>query len=289
LAGPKIHGQLTVFRWNTLDTTKKIFVVSFYKGDLSWVPTISDGHYHIYAKNKIDELSIDPKKTTMVENVGYNIYPYLKYIVDNYDTIADVVVFCKNDVFPRHVSRTTFERLASRKVFSGIEEPSRWNNRYPYSMLSSDNGFLEINNSWYTKFNPRKYFYSFDDFYSFIFRGASRPRYLRFAPGANYVVPKQNILLRSRNFYCNLMKFCEHHQFSGESHMIERALYAIWSSTAEESAAMSVLITDDTLAEMNAKMREQKSSPNKAFLRRLAQRIKTELIRLIDIFLPFKY
>lgn len=272
-----------------MNTTKNFFCISFYEGDLSWVPTISDGHYHIYAKNKIDELSIDPKKTTMVENAGYNIYTYLKYIVDNYETMPDVVVFCKNNVFPRHVSRTIFERLVSRKVFTAIEEPSRWNNRYPYSILSSDNGFLEINNSWYTKLYPRKYFYSFDNFYSFIFRDASRPRYLRFAPGANYVVPKQNILLRSRNFYRNLMKFCEHHRFSGESHMIERALYSIWLSTAEESAAMSVLITDDTLAKMVSKTREQKNSQSRAFLRRLVQRIKTEVIRLIDAFFPFKY
>lgn len=269
-------------------TEKNFFCISFYEGDLSWVPVISEGRYHIYAKNMIDELSIDPKKITMVENVGYNIYSYLKYIVDNYDTMADIVVFCKNNVFPRHVSRTTFEKLASRKVFTGIEEPSRWNNRYPYSMLSSDNGFLEINNSWYTKLNPRKYFYSFDDFYSFIFRDVSRPRYIRFAPGANYVVPKQNILLRSRNFYCNLMKFCGHHRYSGESHMIERALFAIWSSTAEESAAMSALITDDTLAKMHTKMREQESHPNKAFFIRLPQRIKTELIRIIDVLLSFK-
>lgn len=271
-----------------MDTSKNFFCISFYEGDLSWVPTITDGHYHIYAKKKIDELGIDLEKISMLENVGYNIYAYLKYIVDNYDKMPDIVVFCKNNVFPRHVSRQTFERLALRKVFTAIEEPARWNNRYPYSMLSCDNGFLEINNSWYTKYQPRKYFYSFDDLHSFIFRDSCRPRYLRFAPGANYVVPKQNIFLRSRNFYCNLMKFCEHHQFSGESHMIERALFAIWSSTAEESVAMSELITDDALAQMSAKMREQESSPLRAFISRLVQRIKTELIRLIDVLLPFK-
>lgn len=250
---------------------------------------VSGDCYHIYAKNKIDESSIDPKKTTVIKNVGYNIYPYMKYIVDNYDTMADVVVFCKNNVFPRHVSRATFERLTLRKVFTAIEEPCLWNNRYPYSMLSSDNGFLEINNSWYVKFYPRKYFYSFDDFYSFIFKNVSRPRYIRFAPGANYVVPRRNILLMSRNFYCNLMKFCEHNRNAGESHMIERALFAIWSSTAEESAEMSVLLTDGTIAELSEKMREQAGSPSKALLGRLARRIKTELIRLIDILPPREY
>jgi len=107
----------------TLNTTKNFFCVSFYEGDLSWVPAISDGQYHIYAKNKIGDLSVDPEKTTIVGNVGYNIYPYLKYIVDNYETMPDVVVFCKNNVFGRHVSRATFARLALRKVFTAIEEP----------------------------------------------------------------------------------------------------------------------------------------------------------------------
>ncbi len=268
------------------DTAKNFFCISFYEGDLSWVPAISSGRYHIYAKNTIAAAGIDPQKTTRVENVGYNVHPYLQYIADNYGALPEVVVFCKNNVFPRHVSRMTFERLASRKVFTGIEEPHRWTHRYPYSTLGSDNGFLELNDSWYRNLNPRKYFHGFDDFYSFLFRGVSRPRYLRFAPGANYVVPKQNILLRSRNFYRNLMKFCEHHQFAGESHMIERALFAIWSSSAEESAVMSSLITDEVLGAMSAKMREQEDSPSRAFLRRAPRRFKTELIRLIDAFPP---
>ena len=268
--------------------TNNFFCVSFYKGDLSWISEISDGQYHIYAKNKIDSSDIEPEKTTIVENVGYNIYPYMKYIVDNYEALPDVVVFCKNNVFDRHVSRETFENQALRKVFTPIEEPGRWDLRYPYSMLSSDNGFLEINNSWYTKLNELKYFYSFDDFYSFIFQDAPRSRYIRFAPGANYVVPKQNILLRSRNFYRNLMKFCEYHQFSGESHMIERALYSIWTSTAEESTAMSALITDDALEKMASRIRERKCSKVNSFSRRLLQRIKTETIRILDILFPFK-
>jgi hypothetical protein len=226
------------------------FVVSSYgNSSVEWLKSKSQKEYCVYLKDKTCHDSIEDKNIIRVDNVGYNIYSYMRYIVDNYENIPDVVVFCKNNVFPRHVSKEVFIKLSERRVFTPIEEPSRWDLKYPMTLLGSDNGFLELNNSWYTPHNPSKYFTEFDDFWKFIFDTNETPRYLRFAPGANYVVPKENIKLRTKEFYINIMNFVSHHQFSGESHMVERALYTIWNSTIAESREMSVVLND---IELNA-------------------------------------
>lgn len=59
--------------------------------------------------------------------------------------------------------------------------------------------------------------------------------YNRFAPGGNYVVPKANILKFSKGLYEKLQFYCsyeppeEFQSTSGESYLIERALYLIWT------------------------------------------------------------
>lgn len=193
------------------------FCISYFDGDLSWVEQICANNYLIYSKGPVPANA--PKETVELPNVGYNIYSYLTYIIDHYDSLPDVIVFCKNNVFDRHVSRELFESVCSRKVFTPIEEPFRWDRiAFPASVICSDAGYLELNNSWYVTEYVRRYFQNFDAFYGFVFKSARRPDYLRFAPGANYVVPRDHVLLRSRNFYINLREFVAYSQYSCESH-----------------------------------------------------------------------
>lgn len=255
------------------------YCVSFYYGDLAWLPAISQGNYHIYAVTPVDDVAIDPQKITSVPHVGYNVNAYMRYIVDHYDSLPDRVLFCKDNVFPRHVSRQTFERLAARPVFTPIEEPGQWNNRYPISMRSSDNGYLELNNSWYVKSFVWRYFATYDDFHSFIFDDQPPPKYIRFAPGANYVVPREHILLRSRSFYFNLMQFCDYDPHPAESHMIERALHSIWTTTAEESPAMSDILSEEKLRALANSGKQRRGSNT---VRRIRQRAGIELTAAVD-------
>lgn len=225
---------------------KPFFCISYFDGDISWVESICDSNYVIYAKGPLPANA--PENIIQIPNVGYNIYSYLNYIIDHYESLPKLVVFCKNNVFERHVSRKSFEAMCVRQVFTPIEEPGRWDRiSFPASVVSSDGGFLELNNSWYVSRYDRRYFHNFDSYFSFIFDAGRRPDYLRFAPGANYLVPREYILLRSKNFYLNLRNFVSHAQFSCESHYVERSLIALWSSALTESKQMSEVLTDDEL------------------------------------------
>jgi len=250
------------------------FCVSFYQGDMSWVPELSGGRYVVYAMAPVTQSCISADQIVHMPNVGYNIHSYCRYIVDHYDSLPDSIIFCKSNVFPRHVSRERFQTLIARNLFTPIEEPSTLRNVFPRAMLSSDNGYMEINNSWYARHHPLRYFGSFDDFYHFIFKDAAIPRYLRFAPGANYVVRRENILLRTRNFYRNLITFISHHQMAGEAHMVERALHAIWTSTVEESDLMTIYHPVSRFQTVN--------SANSTFVKRITERVNFAVMRAID-------
>ena len=68
-------------------------------------------------------------------------------------------------------------------------------------------------------------------FFYFSFPKARHPTDVKFAPGANFVVPKANILNRSRAFYRNLSLLIEYESHSLESFFAERALDAIFFSS----------------------------------------------------------
>ena len=102
--------------------------------------------------------------------------------------------------------------MINRKSFTSIESDSL-RRHFPINLKISDNGYVEINNSWYKFSFPRKYFSDYDEFYSYIFKDCNLPDFVRFAPGANFIVPRENILLRSKNFYKNLLKFIDLQSF----------------------------------------------------------------------------
>jgi hypothetical protein len=257
------------------------FCISFYEGNVDWIEQLSENRHIVYCKGRIDSLENSNLNWLQLPNVGYNIHSYLTYIIDNYENLPNVVVFCKNNVFDRHVPLDVFESCVSRNVFTPIEDPSRWNRLgFPVSVLCSDGGFLELNTNWFSRKFQCKYFNSFNDFYKFIFKIDIIPSYIRFAPGANYVVPRDNILLRSKNFYTNLRFFVEHSQYSVESHYVERSLFAIWNSTLKESDLMSVVI-------------DRKSLPScvparKNFIKRLKNKTLLYVIKTIFFFVNSK-
>ena len=75
---------------------------------------------------------------------------------------------------------------------------------------------MEINSSWYMfahintyGLETNKYFAFFGEFINDMFdlRRKDHPMWLRFAPGAQYIVPKKNILFYSKNFYKRILGY----------------------------------------------------------------------------------
>jgi hypothetical protein len=180
---------------------------------------------------------------------GYNISDYMTFIIDYYENLPDVVVFLKGNTIGRHVSKEYFDRVVNNKCFTCLED---WKEhdlnqaaiQNGYAMFSCEGGWMETNDSWYLNHpkHPTKYFKKYNDFLDFCFKEPVHPRYVRFPPGANFIVPKENILKYDRIFYQNLRTFTRHTRVSGEGQMIERALYTIWMCNYEVADAMKELV-----------------------------------------------
>lgn len=248
-------------------------VVSNYHNDVSWVPEYTD-NYIIYKKDGSSPTpyTINPNKVKVTPNIGYNVYDYFTFIIDNYDNLPDCTIFTKGNVFPRHVMKEYFDRIMNNSCFTPIEDYRMHRVYWPICFFSSDGGFCEINNSWYLHHFTTKYFNDYNEFLRFCFKEPVIPRYIRFAPGGNYIVPKENILKLPKVFYENLRTFVSHCSWPGEAHIIERALYTLWTSNFE--------IND----EMRHKVDENFVSlprPNISLRKRITRRVKSFIYKLL--------
>jgi len=242
------------------------FCISNYNNDLDWLSEYPNPHLiydKIWAGGVVDNDNsgmIPPsnlKKKYPQYNItngdpnGYNISDYMTFIIDHYDSLPDVVVFLKGNTIGRHVSKKYFDRVINNKCFTCLED---WKEHDPnqaalqngYAMLSCEGGWMETNDSWYLNHpkHPTKYFRNYNDFLDFCFIDSVHPRYVRFPPGANFIVPKEYILKYNKVFYENLRTFTRHTRVSGEGQMIERALYTIWLGNYEVSDRMKKRVSD---------------------------------------------
>lgn len=244
-----------------MDINKNFFCISSFNDNLEWFQELDYPHI-IYDKcsrginkskyfpTKVERSNLSKRYPNL--NIidgdieGYNINEYLSFIISNYEKLPENIVFIKGNIIERHVSKEFLFNAIDNKYFTSLEDWKLYKKRkdifFNYnSFILSDGGWVEKNNNWYLnkKKHPTKYFNNFNIFMNFIFKKYINPKYIRFCPGANYIVPKSNILKFNKQFYLNLKFIIGHNQLSGESHILERALFSIWNSEYEVSTNMN--------------------------------------------------
>lgn len=213
----------------------KSLVISNYNNDLNWLyPFINKNtnlNCYLYDKSEIiNSEYLEKFKVKKIPNVGYNILSYCTHIIDNYDCLDDVVIFIKGNLIERkHATLDIFRDALTSNTFFLIE-------RYHESthLTVNDTGYVEPNNNWYAPYHPSKYASTYNDFLNLLFENPPHPQFIRFAPGANFVVPKWNILKYSKSFYQKLAEIVSHDRLSLESHFAERSFYSIWTCNYKE-------------------------------------------------------
>jgi hypothetical protein len=220
----------------------KKLVVSNYNSDLEWLKMtyehgFSPANTIIYDRSDVEKNWSHLGESIRSPNVGENIYDMMRYIVENYDNLPDISIFIKGNLFSRldgdggtnyYTTQERFIRSLHANYFLPIE-------RYHPTTSFNINAGGYIEPSWYRHQSPSKYFISYADLMELLFENPINPEFIRFAPGANYVVPKGNILKYSKNLYEKLMKYCAHCEVvCTEAYLIERSLYAIWTEDLVE-------------------------------------------------------
>ena len=163
----------------------------------------------------------------------------------------------------------------NNNFFTPIMDYKKHKENWPKSFFSSDGIYCENNNSWYlNQSHPTKYFHNYNDFLNFCFVDPLIPRYITFATGASYIVPKENILKLPKIFYENLKTFVSHCSYAipGESHIIERSLHTIWNCNFELNEKMLKPIDKNFIA-MPKLINKTIILPQKSFISKTISRL----------------
>ncbi len=184
-----------------------IVVNNFHGNELSWLP---EGEVTIYDKKE--------------KNVGSNIHDFMDFIVKNYENLPDFTLFTKGNMLERHITPEEWDKIKDNKTFT----PILTQNHKVYDPICwyEDGLYCETNDYWYLREHPTKTINVCTRLRKIL--GMDERKYNKFAPGACYIVPKENILKHPKEFYQELRDSCDWYVTPGEAYLIERSLYHIW-------------------------------------------------------------
>jgi len=219
----------------SIDKGTRLFA-THYKHDMSWIPEYTD-NYIIFEKGEsykegCQNINLDESKVIKQVNVGENIYDLFDVLSDRRELLRDVNIFVKSDCLPRHCKKDKFDRIINNKVFTPLESYEHEPETQAH-IKAPDGNYMEINNSWYLNHHPSKYFRSLNEFLTAAFINPLTPKYIRFAPGGNYIITREDIDQYPPEFYRKLKKLVSWAKVPGEAHMLERALYSIFTCKYE--------------------------------------------------------
>ena len=203
---------------------KKVLVNYNFTPDKEWI----GDDYIIYDRSDdgISHLEeFDKSKVIKTENRGQVDYDKLSYLVDNYDSLPEVFLWGKTNLF-KFITKDEFEEVKDNRVFTPLL--TQYHKTYMPTCYYLDGMYREINNSWYVGELSYKYFSTFSEFAKTFH--LPNPRYLPFAPGGNYILTRETVRKYSRDMYDDMRQCLPHAINPAEAHMCERAYYLMWES-----------------------------------------------------------
>lgn len=220
---------------------KKELVISNWKSDLEWIKISNFSKENITIYDRSD----NPRDWShlgnfyLSPNVGENIYDMFRFIIERYDNLPDIVVFMKGNMIYSETNGeyyyATLEQIKKAFKVNTFYAIERYHGQCNYPRVN-DGMYMEPNDNGFTHTGmERKYYNTYNEFLEDNFIDPFFPDYIRFAPGGNYVVPKQNILSYSKEFYQKLQSYVDYTTVPLEAHILERALYTLWTCNYEEN------------------------------------------------------
>lgn len=201
----------------------KVLINYNFTPDKEWI----GDDYLIYDRSDdgIDHLrDFDPTKIIRTENTGQVDYDKLNYLVDNYDTLPDVFLWGKSNLF-KYITKEEYELVKDNKTFTPLltQGHKTYNDNNGPVCYYSGGLYHERNNSWYMTQFQNKYFNSYAEFAK-AFQLPS-PVFLPFAPGGNYILTREAVHKYSPDYYANMASVLNYCREPAEAQMCERSYY----------------------------------------------------------------
>jgi hypothetical protein len=234
-----MHCQLATFGGRILSKrASQHAVISVYRDDPTYLTDLFPQHT-VY--ENLDNPTESPRNPRWIAapNTGHSLGNFFGFILDNYDELPDTVVFLKSNIVPRHVFElNALKRLCREPGLVQLWHDPNYLTDGFQSDVSGSGRFLERNNSWFMKAGgsdkQSRYFDDLDFFLEFVFPDYKPVRWIEFAPGACYSVPRANILKRSRGYYSFMHSMSTYSYFPLEAYLVERALQLGWETSLLE-------------------------------------------------------
>lgn len=193
------------------------WIVSRYNHKVSYIKDYTDDVV------MYDRSEIPLEGSIIVPNVGSDIYDKFSYIIDNYDNLPEVAVYTKANLFD-YIRPKEFEKIKDNQTFTPILTQAH----HTYEPICRYNNgiYEETNNGWYLAAYPPKSIGAANDLIRLL--GIDGHSFVQFAPGSNYILPKEAILKHSKAFYEKLRSYLDWTVYPGEAQIMERGLYNLW-------------------------------------------------------------
>jgi hypothetical protein len=175
--------------------------------------------------NKGDPISLPDISVINVRNVGRESHTYLTHIVDNYDYLANTIIFVQANPF-EHVHRPPIANLEEwLGSWSNVEISTNYEPiGDPYTFRVSEYHGNEqapaptCLGKWFETYINRKY---------------PEPSTMRWYFGACFSVSRERVHLRSKVYYQRLLDQVSLHKSPEVGHYLERSWYYIFSCRPE--------------------------------------------------------
>ena len=195
-------------------------VVARYKEDPSWIQEQYRPYVRLYDKNESAPLEW---ATARLDNIGRESHTYLTYIVENYDSLPEIVFFTQGSM----------DHTYGKKIEEFLNIPGNCSENYhvtkgPYYTFSPD-GHLRDQEHYGSDLYPSDL--SFYDWFSRYISPDVDPRGdITWYMGATFSVKSDRIRTRSKEYYEELLdQFPKDHSNPELGHFFERSWYYMFN------------------------------------------------------------
>lgn len=160
------------------------------------------------------------------KNVGNVDFDKLSFLAEVYDTLPDVFLWGKTNLF-KYVLEDDFNAALKREEFTPLLRPDHktYSDKGGVVCYYQNGMYHERNDSWYFWQMPSRY-RNYNDF-ALDFQ-LPTPAYLPFNPGGNFILTRERVRRYSKEYYERMRDTLDHSPLPAEAHCCERSYYTLW-------------------------------------------------------------
>jgi len=187
------------------------FIIARYNEDIQWTTRL----FNCIIYNKRHNIINTLHPVISLPNVGREGHTYLYYIIHNYDSLDDYTVFLQGNPFDH-------SPFLIQDIHKLINDIYTHRIHIPYCTFSKN---IYRITAHYDECENKYGHPSIQEIYPILFGKKRDSRSFLFGAGAQFIVSKQTILSRPKQFYETILKLLDHSVSPIEGYGIER----MWS------------------------------------------------------------